>query len=387
MRFFYVFSFLTIFISACSRKENESGLPNPDDVLRVNQIQLIASHNSYRIRTTDTILQFLQNISSALPANLDPTDLDYTHLPIEEQMSVYGVRGLEIDIYNDPAGGAFYNRHVNSFIGLDTVSNIPELLQPGFKVLHIKDVDYNTHFYTFRQFLQALKNWSDQNPGHLPLFINIETKSDSPGDQPLLASFGFRPAPLWDAASADAIDLEVQSVFGDQLDKIMTPDKLRGDLPRLEDVVLQNKWPTLGACRNKIFFIMQGDLVDYYTQNHPSLSGRAMFVYASPGSAEAAFVIRNSAKSSETEIQYLVSQGYFVRTRTDDGTDEARNGDYSKMDAAFRSGAQINSTDYYKPDSRAGQVGWTDFTVRFPNGEIARKNPVNASSVECGPVR
>ena len=387
MRFIVCSLFFVFFLSACTRKENDSNLPDPDEVLQVNQIQILASHNSYRTRTTDTILDFLQNLSSVLPASLDPSDLDYTHLPIEDQMTSYGIRGLEIDIYNDPNGGAFYKRKVNGFVGLDTFSNIPELLQPGCKVLHIKDVDYNTHFYTFNQFLVALKSWSDQHPGHLPLFINIETKSDAPGDEPLLAQLGFQPAPLWDAASADALDAEVQSVFGDQLDKIITPDKLRADLPRLEDVVLQNKWPKLGACRDKIFFIMQGDLVTYYVQNHPSLTGRAMFVYADPGEDEAAFVIRNSPKNDEAEIQYLVSQGYIVRTRTDDGTDEARNGDYSKRDAAFRSGAQINSTDYYKADSRAGQPGWTDFTVRFPNGVIARKNPVNAASIECREVR
>lgn len=69
-----------------------------------------------------------------------------------------------------------------------------------------------------------------------------------------------------------------------------------------------------------------------------------------------------------------------VRTRTDAGTTQARTGDYSDMQAAFESGAQIISTDYYRPDARAGQPGWTDFTVRFPNNELARINPVNAAS-------
>jgi hypothetical protein len=52
------------------------------------------------------------------------------------------------------------------------------------------------------------------------------------------------------------------------------------------------------------------------------------------------------------------------------------------MNAAFASGAQILSTDYYRPDYRAGQTGWSDYQVKFPSGHVGRKNPINTSDVD-----
>jgi hypothetical protein len=63
-------------------------------------------------------------------------------------------------------------------------------------------------------------------------------------------------------------------------------------------------------------------------------------------------------------------------------------GDYTYKNAAFESGAQILSTDYYRPDPRAGTPGWTDFKVQFPNNELARINPVSAAAkINLGTIR
>lgn len=104
-----------------------------------------------------------------------------------------------------------------------------------------------------------------------------------------------------------------------------------------------------------------------------------MFVYSSPGTAEAAFLILNDPTGKFTQIQQRTAQGYIVRTRADDGTTQARVGDYTDMNNAFASGAQIISTDYYKADYRAGTAGWTDYHVYFPNHELARIDSISAS--------
>ena len=80
-----------------------------------------------------------------------PLGLINNLLEIDEQMSTYGIRGLEIDIYNDPNGGDFANRKINDFVNLPIESGVADLNAPGFKVLHIKDVDYNTHYFTFKK--------------------------------------------------------------------------------------------------------------------------------------------------------------------------------------------------------------------------------------------
>jgi hypothetical protein len=43
-------------------------------------------------------------------------------------------------------------------------SNLPELQQPGFKIIHILDFDFNTLHLTFKDALQNVKQWSDAHP-------------------------------------------------------------------------------------------------------------------------------------------------------------------------------------------------------------------------------
>ena len=144
-----LFLFAATFMSCQKESDDSADTGSPvqlqDELLRVNQIQLIASHNSYRQMTTDTVFSFLLSVAQqvALPPEYDSTALDYDHAHPQIQMDDYGVRGLELDVYYDPTGGTFADRHVLSLLGLPTASGIPALNQPGLKILHIKDVDYN----------------------------------------------------------------------------------------------------------------------------------------------------------------------------------------------------------------------------------------------------
>ena len=374
---------LTVFISCKKDIEPVASIEvNEQDLkLRMNQIQVIASHNSYRLMTTDTVYSFLLSIQTLIPPQYNPIGLDYTHLPIKEQMDDYNIRGLELDVYNDPNGNVFYERRIDPFVGLPISSGVTELSQPGFKVLHIKDVDYNTQFYTFKQALLAIQSWSNSHSNHLPLFINIETKSDSPGDDSTLSSLGFLKAPLWDVAATEALEQEITDVFGISGEGLFKPSDLQGTYSSLEQAALNNNWPLLKDCRGKIVFIIEGNAVAHYKSGHPSLIGRKMFVYDTPGQIEAAFLLLNDARTDSAAIKDYVRDGYIVRTRCDEGTIESRYGDYSGMYAAFESGAQILSTDYYKADSRGGTFGWSDYHVNFPNRPKARKNPINANTI------
>ena len=55
------------------------------------------------------------------------------------------MRSFELDVLHDPDGGRFYNRNGYLFVSQLTESNIPELLEPGLKVMHIPDIDFDTH--------------------------------------------------------------------------------------------------------------------------------------------------------------------------------------------------------------------------------------------------
>ena len=99
---------------------------------------------------------------------------------------------------------------------------------------------------------------------------------------------------------------------------------------------------------------------------------RPMFTNAPEGHPAAGIMILNEPVEQFDEIQRLVAAGYMVRTRADADTREARDNNTSRRDAAFASGAQAISTDYYQPATHFGN----DYQVILP--QAIRCNPVTA---------
>ena len=69
-----------------------------------------------------------------------------------------------------------------------------------------------------------------------------------------------------------------------------------------------------------------------------------------------------------------MAAGYLVRTRTDTPGVDAPANDTTRRDAAFASGAQYLSTDYYVTEPLLGN----DYVVDLPGPGPARCDPVNA---------
>ena len=89
------------------------------DNLKMNEIQVVGSHNSYRMRTYAPIFELVMMFYEAgvLPAGLSPEGWDYDHVSLPEQFGAYGMRAIELDIYEDVQGGRFYNYGGLSFLG------------------------------------------------------------------------------------------------------------------------------------------------------------------------------------------------------------------------------------------------------------------------------
>jgi hypothetical protein len=347
--------------------------------LRLNQLQVIGSHNSYRRRTYAPILAFVRGMRFSLSAEIETDGWDYDHPPLADQLQRHRVRALEIDLFADPAGGHFVDRQGLRFVGEPVSANDAELREPGFKVLHVPDFDYETHHVTFRSALRAIAAWSDAHPRHVPLFVHLETKGTTVADD--VPAGGYTTAVPFDRAAANAIDAEIRAVFTDT-SRIITPDEVRGAHTTLEQAVLAGGWPTLAASRGRVVFFMEGPGVRAYVAGAPGLAGRLVFADSMPGEPHAAVVIANDAVHGQAAIADLVRRGYIVRTMADGGTVQARSGDETTMRAALASGAQIVSTDYYRPDPRGDTPGsgWTNYHVHLPGGGPARTNPVNGGA-------
>ncbi|HEX5616053.1 MAG TPA: phosphatidylinositol-specific phospholipase C1-like protein [Acidimicrobiia bacterium] len=338
-----------------------------DGCLRLNHLQAIGSHNSYHRQPEPELFAALQSFDSALAASFE-----YSHSPLATQFAEEGVRQIELDVFADPAGGLYDTRVIHEVLGLPTDSGIPELEEPGFKVLHVQDVDFESTCWTFVQCLEQVKAWSDANSDHVPLAILVELKQDEIPD-PLDLGF-VTPHPIG-AAELDALDAEIASVF--PAEQVITPDDVRGDHATLDDAVTADGWPKLGESRGKVLFLMDnGDpFRSTYLDGHPVLEGRMLFTSAEPGDADAAFIKRNDPTGeNEEQIRDLVRRGYVVRTRADADTVQARTGDTSMRDAALASGAQWVSTDY-PVEGRAAPFG-SDYVARLPGPGPVRCNPV-----------
>ncbi|MBD1393264.1 phosphatidylinositol-specific phospholipase C1-like protein [Mucilaginibacter glaciei] len=334
---------------------------DPGDNAPINHVQVIGSHNSYKKAIDPKLFKILQKSDS-----LAMTKIDYEHSSITQQLDM-GLLDLEIDVYADTAGGKYAHPK-----GLDWAPGQPAydteklMTKPGFKVFHIQDIDFRSNCPTFALCLQELKKWSDAHPDHNPIYITMNAKDEA------MKRPGFTVPDKFTPAIYDKLDKEIADNLG--LDHVITPDNVRGKYKTLEQAVLHQNWPALKQAKGKFIFLLdeQAPKNLEYVKGHPSLKARVLFINAEPGTPEAAIYVMNEATKQLSQIAALVKKGYIIRTRADSDTQEARTNDKSSFDAAMRSGAQIISTDYYKPSTHFK----SDYKISFADGGYFRMNPL-----------
>lgn len=365
--------------------------------LKINEIQVLGTHNSYARPVDRKVLDFVSPILSSMmekymentsaeqkakfqeyhPNGMDFSEgLNYNHPDFTKQLNA-NLRSLEIDVYYDPDGGRFMKPATYELLrqqGIEELypHNTEGLEKPGFKVLHMADIDFRSHYPTLESALNELNKWSEQNPRHSPIFIMLEAKD-----------IGF---PLFPNSTKvepftkeiyDELDEVILQYLGK--DKLITPAMIQGDYTSLKEAILSHKWPMLRDSRGKFVFLLQpGGAGTHKTDELPylikgSLKDRIMFMQSEPQDDFAAFILRDNAIVRQDEIIDLVQKGYLVRTRTDIETYEAKVNDYTRKYAAFSSGAQVISTDFFQP----GNAYETDYFVQPPQKTDYFSNPVN----------
>lgn len=282
----------------------------------INHIQFVGSHNSYKQAMPDGFVKQLMKVN---PKVLE--SIEYEHAPLAEQLDL-GIRKLELDV--------FYVADEDQFL-----------------VGHVQQIDMNSHCATLRICLTQIIAWSQNNPTHAPLWISFNAKDGYilglPSPEP------FSPAAF------TLMDSIVEEVLGEKLIR-----------PR--DIV-DLQWPLLDEARGKFILILDegGAKRDMY---YDGWQQRPMFTNAPEEHPAAAIMILNDPVGQFDEIQRLVTAGYMVRTRADADTREARDNDTRRRAAAFASGAQAVSTDYYLPATHFGN----EYQVSLPQ------------SVQCNPI-
>lgn len=300
--------------------------------LGLNEIQVLGSHNSYKLAMAAE--NFLA-LKARNPATAEA--LEYTHRPLTEQLDL-GLRKLELDVFYDPDGSRFPGRTVHS--------------GSRFPVLHVQNLDDRASCPDLLTCLGEIAAWSAAHPTHVPIFISFNAK-DEVIDQP-----GFLLPLAFDEDAWLAMDAEIRAVLGERLIEPRTVVRDGGPV-----------WPPLDEVRGRFVTIL-----DESGSKRASYAGRwaerAMFANLPENEAGAAILVVNDPLTEFERIQRLVRSGYVVRTRADADTREARTGETNRRERAFASGAQLVSTDYYLPADHFG----TDYVVALPGG--MRCNPL-----------
>jgi hypothetical protein len=282
---------------ACTRSSAESASPGHgpvvhpprdhgypmDGVLRMNHVQLKATHNSYHVETPGNSL----------------AEWHYTHAPLDVQLESQGVRGIELD-----------TRYVAD--------------NDRFEVFHIPALDEQTTCRAFVDCLSVVRAWSEAHPHHEPIFVQVEPKDVPPGDaEPYFEKMEKEILAAWPR------------------ERIIAPDDVAGDAPTLREAITTRGWPTLAQARGTILFYV--DNLDTwrgpYTRGGTSLAKRLMFVNSAENDPLAAVVIINDP-TERARIDAAARAGLIVRTRADEA------GLAEQRAAALASGAHALSSDF-----------------------------------------
>ena len=292
--------------------------PGIADVLRLEHVQMLGTHNSYHVEAEDNQVDLFA----------------YTHAPLAVQLEEQGVRQFEIDLH-------------------DTDGDLV------FEVFH-ETFDTETNCATLAACLGELETWSTANPAHHPIVVIFEVKAD--------------PADLAEAAAVvDALDEQVLAVW--PRERIVTPELVQGSEAGVGAAIRARGWPLVRDVRGRILFLLHetNELRDAYTHDGADLEGRVMFAQAEDAGAPYASVfVVNDPEADAAEIATLVADGFLVRTRADADNQEPLAGETARRDAALASGAHLISTDYPVP------VDGVDYVATIPGGTPSRCNRVTA---------
>ena len=127
----------------------------------------------------DAPLVGVMSVSREWNAARTECTLDYEHIPVTAKLDL-GLRNLEIDVYPDEKGGKYANpKGLEMVPGQQPYDPQGKMKQPGFKLLHVPDFDFRSHYFTLTDCLRDLRSWSEAHPDHTPVYITLEVKGKS----------------------------------------------------------------------------------------------------------------------------------------------------------------------------------------------------------------
>ncbi len=278
--------------------------------VKLNEIAVMGTHNSYQLLGTlpkRGLMKTLEIFSFGVVENKAVFEMD----TFTEQLE-YGIRNLEIDI--------------------ETVDNEGDT---SFIVTHSAIIDNVSSAYNFAKGLEEIAMWSDNNPGHLPIYLLIEPKDGVPSINNM-KNFSLEYALEFDKV--------LRQVLGDRL---LTPAQAMGEYESFEEMRKSDDWPALTQVAGKIIVLMHPcSVTQEYIDTDTSIKTQAMFPMLRFGDIDktyASFILDNDPVSAAENNKKTVDENnLMVRTRADDYPDFSD----ERYNFADNCGSHIITTDY-----------------------------------------
>lgn len=272
-----------------------------DSNIKLNDIKILASHNSYKKYGTP-LGKFLIKLGSTKE---EADGLKYGYKNFTDQFEA-GIRSMEIDL---------------------------RLRKTEFMLTHVPLVDNSSVAPLFSLALDEIVLFSEHNPNHVPLIILVEIKDDWMILDHALQNIG--------SDQLEYLNVLLKDKLGDLL---FTPNDMLENGKTLNETVQTTGWPSLSSLLGKVIFVLHpGNFTQTYYEIDSTLDSLPMFLGIYPDQitkSYASFIVHNDPNIAA--ISQLVSQGYIVRTRIEADLDYNQ----ANYDAALASGAQILSSDY-----------------------------------------
>lgn len=280
------------------------------DGVKMNEIAVMGTHNSYQLKATlpkRALMRILQIISFGNVKNKAVFEMD----TLTEQLE-HGIRNLEIDI--------------------ETIDNDGDI---SFIVSHDPIFDNVSSAYDFEKALEEILLWSENNPGHLPVYLLIEPKGEVPA---------INNMKNFNVDYALELDKLLKNTLGN---KLLTPQQAMGKYDTFEQMRKADAWPTLEESSGKIIILLHHcNVTNDYINTDPTIKSQAMFPmlrFNEINKYYASFILENDPSTASTNKEETVSENkLMVRTRADDFDEFSKERYLATEDC----GSHIITTDY-----------------------------------------
>ena len=297
---------------------------------RLNEIQFIATHNSYKAYNP-AAAKLMDRLIAPL-GFAEKGMWSYGFEPLSQQFDK-GIRSIELDVMREKA---------------------------GFRCAHIPAVDNASNCPDFALALREIALWSDHHPGHLPIMVLVEPKATILSGGKLFHNFTFDDVLLLEELVSDTLG-----------SRLYTPSDMLGDYESFAQLRAADGYPALSALLGKIIVIYhyKPGTAEAYAAHDPTTRSHRLFLSLgrTPGRenrAYACFVIDNNSGSPYME-EHIGKNNMLVRTRTDTYPWRA---DAWEAEA-LATGAFLLSTDFPPRDI----PGEDPHIVTFDGGATVRK--------------